>query len=66
MPPLPIQVVFEGDNDRPFAAFGTVGFPVKEDGPYWFAVALDGVVLTYTAIRVVYMRSYPNPQLPPA
>jgi hypothetical protein len=67
MPPIPMAVVFEGDNDRGFAAIGTVGFPVKEAGAYWFALALDGVPLTYTAIRIVYIRTSfgPIPQQPP-
>lgn len=57
MPPISISVVFEGDNDRGFAAIGGFAFPITEDGAYWFEVALDGVVLTHTAIRIVYMRT---------
>ena len=66
MPPIPMAVVFEGDNDRGFAAAGTIGFPVKEAGAYWFELALDGAPITYTAIRLVYMRTSfgPNPQQP--
>ena len=65
MPPIPIPVQFEGDNDRSLAGFGTIGFPVKEPGPYWFEVALDGQYLTRTAIRVAHMRiPGQNPQPP--
>ena len=66
MPPIAMAVVFEGDNDRGFAAIGTIGFPIKEAGAYWFEIALDGAPLTYTAIRIVYMRTSlgPHPQQP--
>lgn len=64
MPPIPMAVVFEGDNDRSFAASGTIGFPIKEAGAYWFELALDGVPLTYTAIRIVYMRTSLGPTPP--
>jgi hypothetical protein len=64
MPPIPMAVVFEGDNDRGFAASGTIGFPIKEAGAYWFELALDGAPLTYTAIRIVYMRTSLGP-VPP-
>jgi hypothetical protein len=69
MPALPIQVLFEGDDDRAVAAMGTIGFPVSEPGAYWFDVALDGMPLTRTAIRVVYMRNpmvqMQHPSVPP-
>lgn len=66
MPPIPMAVVFEGDDDRGFAASGSILFPVKEAGAYWFELALDGAPLTHTAIRIVYMRTSlgPNPQQP--
>lgn len=66
MPPIPLAVVFEGDNDRGFGAIGTIGFPITEAGAYWFEVALDGAPLTYTAIRIVYMRSSFGPSPPQA
>lgn len=66
MPPIPMAVIFEGDNDRGFAATGTIGFPVKEAGAYWFELALDGVPLTYTAIRIIYMRTSFGPNPPSA
>ena len=64
MPPIPMPVVFEGDNDRGFAAMGTIGFPVKEAGAYWFELALDEIPLTYTAIRIVYIRTSYGPHPP--
>ncbi len=63
MPPIPMAVVFEGDNDRGFAATGTIAFPIKEAGAYWFRLALDGVPLTYTAIRIIYIRTLLGPNL---
>ena len=65
MPPIAMSIEFEGDNDRAFAATATIGFPVKEAGAYWFELALDGVPLMYTAIRVIYMRTSLGP-IPPA
>ncbi len=57
MPAIPISVQFEGENDHSLTGAGTIGFPVKEPGAYWFEVALDGQVLTRTAIRVAHMRT---------
>jgi len=59
MPTIAIPVEFEGDDDKNLLAMGTIGFPVSEPGPYWFDVAVDGHVLTRTAIRVSYLRSAP-------
>ena len=64
MPPIAMSIEFEGDNDRAFAATATIGFPVKEAGAYWFELALDEVPLTYTAIRVIYMRTSFGPIQP--
>ncbi len=59
MPTITIPVEFEGDDDKNLLAMGPIGFPVSEPGPYWFDVAVDGHVLTRTAIRVSYLRSAP-------
>jgi hypothetical protein len=43
MPPIAMPVVFEGDNDRGFAATGTIGFPAKKPehtGLNWLSMEL--------------------------
>jgi hypothetical protein len=60
MPPIPVQMLFEGDDDRGCTGTGTIGFPITEQGAYWFDVSLNGMSLTRTAVRVVYLR---NPAL---
>lgn len=60
MPAISSPILFEGDDDRGAAIVHPIGFPVQESGAYWFDVAIDGNVLTRTAIRVVYLRA-PTP-----
>lgn len=62
MESIVLTTFFEADDDRGTGIVLPIGFPVKEDGVYWFEVALAGQnlqtpqVLTYMPMRVVYLQ----------
>jgi len=64
MPQVPIQMHLEGDNDRGVTVVSPLGFPVQEEGLYWFDVAVNGQVLTRMPFRVVYQRIVQGGSLP--
>lgn len=56
MPTIAFPVFFEGDEDRGTGVVAPLGFPVQEDGLYWFDVAVDGQAVTKMPLRIVYQR----------
>ena len=74
MEPIILPIVFGGDDDAGAGTVLPIGFPVQEDGPYWFEVSLAGqglptYVVTCIPMRVVYLRIGPtpgNPSPPPS
>jgi hypothetical protein len=65
MQAVTLPTIFEGDDDRGVAAIANIGFPVQEDGVYWFDLEVDGQQMTKLPLRVAYLRSAPMPNLPP-
>lgn len=65
MQAITLPTIFEGDDDRGIALIAGIGFPVQEDGLYWFEVAVDGQAFTKLPLRVAYLRAAPIPNLPP-
>jgi len=64
MPMIEVPVHFEGDEDRGVNVVIPMAFPVQESGVYWFAVALDGQVISHIPLRVIYHRVAPMPTPP--
>jgi len=64
LPAMELPVLFEGDEDRGINVVIPMAFPVQESGVYWFAVALDGQVVSHIPLRVIYHRVAPM-QMPP-
>ena len=68
--PITLPVLFEDADDRGAGIIMPIGFPVQEDGTYWFEVALSKQnlppeVVTYIPMRVVYLQiAGPTPVLP--
>ena len=70
MQPISMPIVFGGDDDAGSGIVIPLGFPVQEDGPYWFEVSLSGQglppqVLTCIPMRVVYLRIGSMQHFPP-
>jgi len=64
LPAMDIPVHFEGDEDRGVNVVMPMAFPVQESGVYWFAIALDGHIVSHIPLRVIYHRVAPI-QIPP-
>lgn len=56
LPTMEIPVHFEGDEDRGVNVVIPMAFPVTESGLYWFEIALEGQVVSYIPMRVIYHR----------
>jgi hypothetical protein len=64
LPAMEVPVHFEGDEDRGVNVIIPMAFPVQEAGVYWFAITLDGQVISHIPLRVIYHRVAPM-QTPP-
>ena len=71
MQPMVIPVLFEGEDDKGVNLVVPLGFPVQEDGTYWFEVSLSGQalparVVTAIPMRIAYLQiaPMPNPKNP--
>jgi hypothetical protein len=65
MPPIILSVNFEGDNDRGITLAIPLGFPVQEEGVYWFSLEVNGQLFTRMPFRVLYQRILNLGVLPP-
>ncbi len=69
MQAIVLPLLFEADDDHGSGIVLPIGFPVQEDGPFWFEVALSGQglppqVVTSIPMRVVYLQTGPMLQRP--
>lgn len=69
MQPITLPVLFEADDDRGAGVVFPMGFPVQEDGPYWFEVTLSkqglpAEIVTCIPMRVVYLQMAASPFQP--
>jgi hypothetical protein len=65
LPAMDIPVHFEDDEDRGVNVIVPMSFPVQESGIYWFAIALDGQIVSHIPLRVIYHQVVPA-QTPPS
>lgn len=57
LPSLTLPVNFEGDDDRGIAIVIPMGFPVQEQGVYWFEISVEGGgTVTRIPFRIVYQQ----------
>jgi len=56
MPVIRSPLLFEGDDERGTGVAGEIGFPVAEQGIYWFEVKLGGNLITKMPLRVAYLK----------
>jgi hypothetical protein len=62
LPVMTFPVLFEGDDDRGVGVVAAMGFPVSEEGVYWFEIEVEGQLMTRTPFRVVYHKAIqPSP-----
>jgi hypothetical protein len=64
LPATEIPIHFEGDEDRGVNVVIPMAFPVQEPGVYWFAIAVDDLIVSHIPLRVIYHRVAPM-QIPP-
>lgn len=55
LPPMEFPVLFEG-QERGVNLILPIGFPVSEDGLYWFDVAVNGQRYTRIPLRIIYQQ----------
>ena len=65
-----LPVLFEDADDRGAGIIMPIGFPVQEDGTYWFEVAiskqsLPPEVVTFIPMRIVYLQIAGPTPVPP-
>jgi hypothetical protein len=59
--PIILPLLFEDPDDKGAGVILPMAFPIQEDGPYWFEVALSrhglpSDVVTYVPMRIVYLQ----------
>ena len=70
MQPIILPILFEDADDRGAGIVLPIGFPVQENGTYWFEVAISKVglpaeVVTAIPMRIAYLQiAGPTPPLP--
>lgn len=55
MPPMEFSVLFEG-AERGNQLLLPIGFPVEEDGLYWFDISVNGQRYTRVPLRLIYQQ----------
>jgi hypothetical protein len=55
MPPMEFPALFEG-QERGIQIILPIGFPVSEDGLYWFDVSVNGQRYTRIPLRIIYQQ----------
>jgi hypothetical protein len=63
-----LPVLFEGEDDRGAGIVIPIGFPVQEDGAYWFEVSLSkqnlpAEIITCIPMRIAYLQQMGSMQL---
>lgn len=66
MQPIVLPLLFEADDDRGAGTVFQMGFPVQEDGAYWFEITLakqglPAELVTCIPMRIVYLQMGPMP-----
>lgn len=55
LPPMEFPALFEG-HERGVNLILPIGFPISEDGLYWFDVAVNGHRYTRIPLRIIYQQ----------
>ncbi len=55
LPPMEFQALFEG-AERGTQLILPIGFPVSEDGLYWFDITVNGQRYTRVPLRLIYQQ----------
>jgi len=53
MPPIEVSALFEG-QERGAQLILPIGFPVEEEGLYWFDISVNGLRYTRMPLRIMY------------
>jgi hypothetical protein len=53
---MEFPLLFEGDDERSANFIGQIQFVAKEEGLFWFSIALEGEEYTKVPLRVTYQK----------